>query len=69
MSDLTPIWIEMGQLIVKPYKDLQDEVRSLTQNLKSSQALEQQVSDREAILEDKLAKVNTEVCVIGLLTH
>ena len=69
MSDLTPIWIEMGQLIVKPYKDLQDEVRSLTQNLKSSQALEQQVSDREAILEDKLAKVNTEVCVIGLFTH
>ena len=37
--------------------DLQDEVRSLTNNLKSSQALEQQVSDREAILEDKIAKV------------
>ena len=38
-------------------KALQDEVRSLTNNLKSSQVLEEQGATREATLEEKLAKV------------
>ena len=45
-------------LKLNPSKDLQEEVRSLTNNLKSSQAMEQQTADREANLEEKIAKVN-----------
>ena len=44
---------------MNPPKDLQEEVRSLTNNLKSSQAMEQQTADREANLEEKIAKVNS----------
>ena len=40
------------------FQDLQAEVRSLTNSLKSSQATEEQTSERESVLEEKIAKVN-----------
>ena len=42
---------------MEPFTELQEEVRSLSNTLKSTQALESQTSEREAQIENKCAKV------------